>query len=144
MSNQISYIIIEVMADIVLNKRLPNKLVIESVDDILYRIGLTLTSSQNQIKRSFIFNPTFIFIYVSIYAIKEFVIFLLNEENDFVFKLIGSHGHLLGVRQHISMSIILFSMLSLSSQAIHYYNYRNGIKPTFLRVFIKCKVKHMI
>ena len=33
------------------------------------------------------------------------------------------------------MTISLISLLPISIQLIYYYNYRNGIKPTFLRVF---------
>ena len=118
------------------DKCLPQDLTIESIDDILYRIGLSLDSIRDRPKRPKIFHPIIVFIVVLIFAIKEMTIFSLKESHSQWFPVLGSYGHLLGgIRRHLSLPLTLFSILSLSSQLIYYYNERNGIKPTFLRVF---------
>ena len=117
------------------NKCLPPELTIEFVDDILYRIGLSFDSVRDQPKRAKIFNPLIIFAFLTMFSIKEFITILLDEENDQTFEIIGSLGYLMGIRLYASIALLLFSILASSSQLIYYYNYRNGIKPTFLRVF---------
>ena len=122
------------MTEISLNKVIPPELKIESIDDILYRIGLPLDSIRDRPKRKWFFKPIIVFTFLSIYLVKEVIIISLNEENDLIFKILGSHGYLLGMRKHLALVIILFSILVLSCQWIYYYNQRSGIKPTFLRV----------
>ena len=46
----------------------------------------------------------------------------------------GSFGYLMGINS-CDLVIILAAILTLLSQLNYYYNQRNGIKPTFLRVF---------
>ena len=69
------------------------------------------------------------------FLIKDCITILLDEKNEQTFEMIGSLGYLLGIRLHGSIATMMFTILALSSQLIYYYNYRNGIKPTFLRVF---------
>src|SRR5689334_304491 len=121
------------MADINLNEVLPEVLTIGSIDTILYRIGLPLDSEGNGLKRYF--RPLFVFAFLSIFLVKELIVLSLSEENDHIFKVLGTLGYLLGLRIHGSLVIILFTTLTLSSQWIYYQNNRNGIKPTFLGVF---------
>ena len=118
-----------------LNKCLPSELTIESVEDILHRIGLTLYSSKSYPKRKLFLKPIIIFLFMSVFTIKEVILISLNDENDIIFKIFGSIGYLLGFNKHWSMLLVLFGSLCLCFQLIYYYNYRNGIKPTFLRVF---------
>ena len=117
------------------NKCLPQELTVESVDDILYAIGLSFDSLRDSPKRPKIFNPFLISAIISIFLVKEFITILLDEKNEQTFETIGSLGHLMGLRLHVSIAIILLSILAFGSQLIHYYNHRNGIKLTFLRVF---------
>ena len=117
------------------NKCLPQELTVQSVEHILHRIGLTLDSNKTYPKRKLFFNPIIIFLFFSLYIIREVVIISLNEENEITFKMLGSFGYLLGIRKHISFIFALVSFLELVFQLIYYKNYRNGIKPTFLRVF---------
>ena len=69
-----------------------------------------------------------------ILATKELIGGLLMGENEFGFKLLGIHGHYIGIRRVHSAALISFSILSLSSHLIYYNNHRNGIKTTFLGV----------
>ena len=117
------------------NNCLPPEMTVQSVEDILHRIGLTLNSTKSYPKRKLFFNPIIIFTFMSLFIVREGVITLINEENDLILKVLGSYGYLIGMKREFSILLLLFSILSLSFQLIYYYNYRNGIKPTFLRVF---------
>ena len=115
------------------NKRLPPELVFESVDDILYRIGLSFESTQINPKRQKLCNPLFISISMLLFIIKECTLICLSDDHEQIF--IYFDGHLKGIRRHCDIIIITTAILTLSSQLIYYKNYRNGIKPTFLRIF---------
>ena len=117
------------------NKCLPPELTVESVDDILYRIGLSFDSLRDRPKRQKFFNPFLKFSFLSMYLLKEVFIISMNEENDLLFKIMGSFGHLLFVRQHMSLAIILANLLALSIQFVYYMNHLNGAKETYLGVF---------
>ena len=114
---------------------IPANLRVDSVDDILYKIGLCFTSVRDRPKRKRIYHPMIVFTFVSMYLTKEMTIICLNNEEVLLMKQLGSYGHLLGIRWLLGVVIMLFSILSLISQLIYYNNYRNGINPTFLRVF---------
>jgi len=63
---------------------LPAELVIPSVDDILYEIGLCLTSVSDGPKhRRLIHNPMFIIITCSIFIVDRFICVILNDKNEF-------------------------------------------------------------
>ena len=115
------------------NKCLPPELTIESVDDILYRIGLCFTSVRDQPKRRHFYNPYFIFTFLSLFLIRE--LFIISLKNDELLKAFGSWDYMIGAKLMFGVVFILAAIIILSSQLIYYYNYRNGIKPTFLRVF---------
>ena len=113
------------------NNCLPPELTVQSVEHILHRIGLTLDSTKSYPKRNLFFNPIIVFITILLFIIREVIFNSLNEENDLIFKIFGSLGYLMGIRREMSIIVLLFSILPLSFQLIYYYNYRNGIKPTF-------------
>ena len=106
--------VLDITIDI--NKRLPPELTIESVDDILYRIGLCLTSVREQPKRHWIFSPFLIFIFVSMFLIKELMILSTNEENGQFLKALVALGQFYGTKWHFHSPVALFSILCLSSQ----------------------------
>ena len=114
---------------------LPPELTVQSVEDILHRIGLTLDSTKSHPKRKLFFNPFIIFTFISLFIIREVIFISLPEENDRIFKVFGCFGYLIGIKENSSMIFILISLLAISFQLIYYYNHRNGIKPTFLCVF---------
>ena len=117
------------------NKCLPPELTVQSVEDILHRSGLTLDSTKSYPKRKLFFNPIIIFTFLLLFTIREVIVISLPEENDLIFKVFGSFGYLIGIREFAAISYTLLTLLSMSFHLIYYYNYRNGIKPTFLRVF---------
>ena len=117
------------------NKCLPPELTVQSVDDILFRIGLSLESVNGRQKQGLIHKPLFIFIFVIIFLIERLIAVSISEENELTFKLLGDTGYLIGIRLYLGIFFILCSTLILFSQLIYYYNYKNDIKPTFLRIF---------
>ena len=117
------------------NQCLPPELTVQSVEDILHRIGLTLDSTKTYPKRKLMFDPIIIFTFCLLLITKEVIILSLDEQNDFTFKVLGSVGYLIGFRQIVCLDGILISFFPVYFQLIYYYNHRIGIKPTFLRVF---------
>ena len=117
------------------NKCLPPELTVESVDDILYRIGLSFDSIRDRPKRKLIDHPLIAFFILSLFLIERIITFSLSEDNHLVFKALGSMGYFIGVRKHFDFFFILCSILALISQKIYYHNFRNSRDPTFLRLF---------
>ena len=114
---------------------LPPELTVQSVEDILHRIGFTLDSTKTYPKRKLMFDPIIIFIFCFLYLTKEVVILSLDEQNDLTFKVLGSIGYLIGIRQPVCFNTILTTFFPIYFQLIYYYNHKKGIKPKFLRVF---------
>ena len=122
------------MSSIDVNKCLPPELTIESVDDILYRIGLCFTSVRVRPKRQRIDHPLVVFIITLIFASERVVSFKCGPKNESMFQILGDVGYLFGARLY-GICYIFSSILIFGSQLVYYTNNRNGIKPTFLRVF---------
>ena len=110
-------------------------MLIESVDDILYVNGLCFTSTQPIPKRKLFYNPYIGFAFIALHFLRELVILSINGENDLMLKIFGSFGHMLGIREHMTKCFLLADLVILSSKLIYYYNYKKGVKPTFLRLF---------
>ena len=118
-----------------LSKYVPPGLTIPSLEHILHRNGLPLESKKSYPKRKLLFNPIIVFTLLLLFLTREVVILSLDKENALTFKVLGSVAYLIGTKQHLTSFMILLNILRLSIQSIYYYNYRNGINPTFLRVF---------
>ena len=114
------------------SKVLPKQMVIESIDDILYEIGLCLTSQRKHPKRTLIFKPLFVFTFLSLFSLKTLATLLINQNYRQYFIKLGSMGYLLNKNKIFDIIIILGVSLATISQMIYYYNHRYGIKPTFL------------
>ena len=114
---------------------LPPEMAVESFGDFLYRIGLSFHSIRDRPKRKLIYHPLTAFVFLSLYLIARIITFSLSEENEMIFRALGCFGHFIGVRQHFDLLFILSTILVLTSQLIYYQNFRNGIKPSFLRLF---------
>ena len=59
-----------------------------------------------------------------------------TEDNDKTLVIVGDWIYFCGARYHMLVSDLLYIGLALSSQAMHYWYYRRGIKPTYLRPFL--------
>ena len=113
---------------------LPQNLIINSAENNLYRIGLCLTS-RNPLNRNKWHNPLLIFSINLIVLIKVLVSLLLTVNHQNCSLIIGDVLDILQIRIHAKIFFILILFLAISSQLIYYYNYKNDIKPTFLKVF---------
>jgi len=113
---------------------LPANKILKAGDNHLYRIGLCHSSNSNA-KRSKFHNPILISIINLILLIKNITSLLLPEEDERLFIIFGDFAHFLGIRIHFNIACGLYTLLSLTSQLIYYYNYENGINPTFLKLF---------
>ena len=113
---------------------LPPNVIISNAENNLYRIGICLTL-RSHINRNKLHNPLLIFSVNSIVLIKCLItlLFLIHYKNLFI--IFGDFGYLLRIRFHLNVAIAHYLLLSLISQLIYYYNYKNDIKPTFLKVF---------
>ena len=116
------------------NKLLQPNVILKSIDSHLYTIGLSLFSVEN-CKRSAFYNPKLIFIIQLQLFIRYFISIIASEENPQLFVFIGDFGYYLKVRFHFAVANCLVTFLGLISQVLHYYNYKNDIKPSYLKPF---------
>ena len=114
---------------------IPPELVIKDCDELLYEIGLCLTSLRERPKRWPINNPVFIAIITSSYLFERVVSILVPESERQILLLVGETGRYFDIKVQWNVFLIIASMIGLSSQTLYYYNHKKGIKPTFLRVF---------
>ena len=115
------------------NKVLPNELVIDSIDDYLYEIGLCHHLVSDRTKRSNINSPKLIFIVLLFNLILSFLPNFTDDETTLI--LLTDFGHYNGIKFFVNIQIILISCMALFNQLVYYLNYKRGIEPTFLRVF---------
>ena len=114
---------------------LPRHLVVKDVDDSLYRIGLCLSSVKEEPKRLSIDNPMFAFIITFLFMIEKVVTCCLSDDNELVFRMLGSTGYFLSLRFHFDLHFMMCSLFTLVSQLIYFYNHKQRVDPTFLRLF---------
>ena len=116
------------------NVILPQNVIISSAENNLYRIGLCLTS-RNDLNRNKLHNPLLIFSVNLIVFIKCLISLFSPNDYKYLFIIIGDFSYLLGIRIYLIITVFLYILLAITSQLIYYYNYKNDIKPTFLKVF---------
>src|SRR5882724_8909736 len=117
------------------NKVLPNHLVIPSADNQLFKIGLCLTRTTNDVQREWISKPIFIAIITIIFTLRPMIRIVLSHEELKYFIIFGDFAYLMGTTFNLNIGMSLFGLLNLIYELIFYYNYKNDIKPTFLVVF---------
>jgi len=113
-------------------KLLPPDIIINSAETYLYRIGLSLFKQSERIK---FYNPIFISFINIISIIRTIISLHLPEDNVKLFIINGDFSYFLGIRTHFNIAYILYILLALTSQIIHYINYKNDIKPSYLKPF---------
>ena len=115
---------------------LPPHLVIPSAEDLLYDIGLCLTSVKEEPKpRKLLSRPKVIWIIEWIFFFQRFFSILIGQENRQALLILGDVGGYLGLKTNWNVLIIIAISIVISSQLNYYYNYKRGNNPTFLRVF---------
>ena len=118
------------------NKVLPKNVCLKSVDNHLYRIGLSFNHysiKESVKKRDFLHSPTLIVTVFFIQLIKSITNLLVSDQELFVWD--GDFSRVVGVRIHFNFACILFSVINLSWIALSYSNYINGIEPEYPKVF---------
>jgi hypothetical protein len=115
-------------------KPVPQSIAFNSIDNHLYRIGLSLIS-KNEEKRSRFYNPLLILIVNIICLIKCIVSLLLSEENEKLLIINGDFAHFLGSKTHLNVAAFLVFLLTLIQQLIYYYNTKSNINPTYVKVY---------
>ena len=115
------------------NKVMPNNMIIESIVDVLYEIGLCHQSVSDRIKRSKINSPKLIF---TVLSVNIFVSILANfTDDETTLLLLMDIGHYEGIKFFMNMDIIIVTSMTAFNQIVYYLNYKRGIEPTFLRLF---------
>ena len=118
------------------DKILPQEWCIKGVDDILYDIGLSLTSfREDHKKRKFFHNPELILVINLIYLTFGLVKFYLKSRNELASFALFDVDYFLGLNHKAKTCQIIMSITLLFTQSVYYYNYRRGIKTSFLRLF---------
>jgi hypothetical protein len=115
-------------------KPVPQSIAFNSIDNHLYRIGLSLISKNHQ-KRSRFYNPLLILIVNIICLIKCIVSLILSEENEKLLIINGDFAHFLRLKTHLNVAAFLSFLLTLIQQLIYYYNTKNNINPTYVKAY---------
>ncbi len=116
------------------NKPLPQSIAFNSIDNHLYRIGLSLIS-KNEENRNRFYNPLLILIVNIICLIKCIVSLILSEENEKLLIINGDFAHFLGSKTHLNVALIISFILTLIQQLIYYSNTKNKINTTHYKVY---------
>jgi hypothetical protein len=116
------------------NKPLPQSIAFNSIDNHLYRIGLSLISKNHE-KRSRFYNPLLILIVNTICLIKCIVSLLLSEENEKLLIINGDFAHFFRSKTHLNVAAFLVFLSTLIQQLICYSNTKNNINLTYYKVY---------
>ena len=115
------------------NKVLPNELIVKSIDDFLYEIGLCHQSVSDRTKRSKIDSPKLIFSVLSFQCIISMASLFTDDETTLI--LLTDVGHYHEIKAMIDTIIIMITSMAIFNQIIYYLNHKRGIEPTFNRLF---------
>ena len=118
------------------NKVLPTNVSLKSVDNHLFRIGLSFnhyTNDESLKKRHFLYNPILINSILLIQLIKSIVNLIVLDPMLVIWS--GDFARALGIRIHVNILLILVTSVNLSSSLIWYYNYIKGNDTKHLRLF---------
>ena len=115
---------------------LPQELVIKSADSHLYRIGLCVPTDDSSVKRRFIQKPMFILGYLMIETCKIIAFALYSRDmTESLMAYFGDYGGLDGLGNFYRLMIWSYIWTTICSMVIHFWNYKNGVNPTYLLVF---------
>jgi len=114
---------------------LPENLIIKSAATHLYTAGLSLFP-YDFVKRNRYHNPLLVFILNLQLFIRIIVsLLLLSDENKYMLMVLGEWAHFFNVRIHFNILASPVILIAIVSQIIHYYNFKNNIKPSYLKPF---------
>jgi hypothetical protein len=115
------------MNDFDVDKPLLSIIAIKCAQNYLYRIGLSLFSSESQIKNQFL-KPSFISFIIYVQILKSITAIPVKEDKYRVI-LIGDFGYFLNCRYFMNSALVLWSCLALFSQILHYWKYYKNESP---------------
>jgi hypothetical protein len=116
------------------NEVLPGNLFIKSAATYLYRSGLSLYSYES-VQRNRYHNLLFVFILNLQLFIRCIISLLLSGENKYMLMILGDWSHHLNARIHLNICASPIILIAVHSQIIHYGNFKNHIKPSYLKPF---------
>jgi hypothetical protein len=114
------------------DKPLPSIIAIKCAKNHLYSIGLSLFSFGSQTRNRF-HNPFFISFIICVQILKSITAIIMKDKYKLL--LIGDFTHLLNDRYFINLAVVLFELLALSSQILHYWKYYKNESPSYLKTF---------
>jgi hypothetical protein len=120
-----------ILKDFEVEKPLPSVITINSAENYLYSIGLSLFSSKPQTRNRF-HNPFFISLIICVSILKSITVILIKED---IYKLllIGDFAYFINGRYVINFAIILWGLLAFSLQILHYWKYYKNESPSYLK-----------
>ena len=121
------------MSGIDCNEVIPQELAIESIEDILYYIGLSQHSVRDPPKRPTINNPKFLSMFVFVVMIMRVASQFTDDEITLV--LLTEYSHYLGIKIYLNINTLFLSLIVLFTKANYFRNEKRGVKPPFIRVF---------
>ena len=95
--------------------------IIQIEDDLLYEIGLCLTSVRERPKRSASNNPLLIAIVCSVYAIERIASMFVTDGHYLMY--LSDFCHYIDFKIHGNLILLICTLICLSSQLNYYYNY---------------------
>ena len=95
------------------NRVLPRDVVIPSVDDLLYEIGLCLTSVRERPKRRAIDNPIVIAMFSWLYLIQRIITIFVSDHAYLV--ILCDVGHYLGFKTLFNFSLINAGFMTIKT-----------------------------
>jgi len=113
---------------------LPNNIIIKSAGTHLYRIGLSLYPNGLE-SRSLLHNPWIMSITFTSLIIKFMLPLLFPDQDQRFFITIGDFSYFFNGSIHLNIAAVLITSLAFATHLIHYKNYKNHIKPTYLKPF---------
>jgi hypothetical protein len=115
------------------DKPLPSVIAIKSAESYLYSIGLSLFSFGSK-KRNRFHNPFFISLIICVQILKSITAILMKEDK-YRLLLIGDYAYFLNGRYFLNSGIILWGLMALFSQSLHYWKYYKNESPSYLKPF---------
>jgi hypothetical protein len=122
-----------IMNDFDVDKPLPSVISIKCAENHLYRIGLSLFSFGSQTRNRY-HNPFFISFIISVQILKCTFAILIKKEK-FIHLLIGDFLYFVDEKSFLNSCMILWGLLALSSQLLHYWKYYKNESPSYLKPF---------
>jgi hypothetical protein len=116
-----------------IDKPLPSVIAIKCAENHLYRIGLSLFASGSQARDRF-HNPFLISFIICVQILKSITAIIIKEDK-FKLLLIGDFAYFLKGRYFMNVTIIIWGLMALILQLVHYWKYYKNESPSYLKLF---------